>query len=90
MKIIRHKQHQWIEKDGKIDDFGFNVEFCNGPACKSCGYFFCVHCNPDGYDNTECIRYECEKCGCEVREKAENCPRCGNELAKELIEVNVD
>lgn len=28
-------------------------EYHNGPKCKDCGFEFCEHCNPEGFE-TEC------------------------------------
>lgn len=48
------KKHKWI-KDGKdIDIFAFEEGgYHNGPRCSVCGFGFCHHCYPEGY-NTGC------------------------------------
>lgn len=50
-------KHYWIEdEDGSIDTFraeNMPSDFHNGPKCLKCGFEFCHHCNPEGYD-TEC------------------------------------
>jgi hypothetical protein len=46
--------HTW-QKDtfGKPDDFAYDVEAAytahNGPRCTVCGFFFCEHCWPGGW-----------------------------------------
>ena len=49
------KKHKWIkEKGGGIDIFAYEEgEYHNGPKCSVCGFGFCHHCYPEGY-NTSC------------------------------------
>jgi hypothetical protein len=52
-------KHTWqLDKDGDIDDFAYEVEedgrCCNGPKCIICGFCFCHHCNPYGYNDNAC------------------------------------
>jgi hypothetical protein len=47
-------KHRWQKlPDGEINTFADSCGFCNGPRCVECGFSFCEHCNPDGY-NSEC------------------------------------
>ncbi len=48
------KKHKWIKERGEIDIFAYESgEFHNGPRCSVCGFGFCHHCDPKGYD-TKC------------------------------------
>ena len=86
MKVIHHYQentkHDWyLNEDGDIDVWQLDEGFHNGPRCRSCGYTFCEHCNPDGY-NSMCVRdwHECPRCGTEVRSTQKYCSQCGVKL----------
>jgi hypothetical protein len=47
-------KHKWQKtSDGKINTWASYGEYCNGPRCIECGYTFCEHCYPKGYDE-EC------------------------------------
>ena len=49
-------KHKWQKLDnGEINTFSAYATggYCNGPVCVECGFSFCEHCNPKGYD-TEC------------------------------------
>jgi hypothetical protein len=47
-------KHKWQKTtDGKINEWAVSGGYCNGPKCVECGYSFCEHCNPNGY-NSEC------------------------------------
>ncbi len=47
-------KHDWYMDDGEIDTWRYmQGEYHNGPECKRCGFAFCHHCNPEGYD-TKC------------------------------------
>lgn len=48
-------KHTWRKtENGKIDTFASSAEYCNGPVCERCGFSFCEHCNPEGYDDESC------------------------------------
>lgn len=54
--IMKKKKHKWIKEGRIIDIFAaenLGSDYHNGPRCKVCGFEFCHHCNPEGYD-TEC------------------------------------
>ena len=47
-------KHKWQKlSNGNINDFAYSFGYCNGPMCVECGYYFCEHCKPEGYDS-EC------------------------------------
>ena len=62
-KIIHHKKiypyHQWqLDEYGQPDDWAFEYDYHNGYVCIRCGYSFCKHCEPDGFEtakNVPCI-----------------------------------
>lgn len=81
----RHEQHSWEKREnGEIDTFAMSCGYCNGPACKVCGYTFCEHCNPEGYNDTNCVVswHTCPTCGERVYEKQKRC-KCGQVLKQE-------
>lgn len=92
MLIHRHgeyKSHKWYRnKYGEIDMCAFNYDFHNGPICEKCGYGFCVHCEPDGWDKKPCIidEYYCPNCGYRLIESAKFCPECGQAILQERSE----
>lgn len=48
------KRHKWIKEGKGIDIFAYTSgEYHNGPKCSVCGFGFCHHCHPEGYD-TKC------------------------------------
>jgi len=50
------KKHKWIKEGKQIDIFAYEEgEYHNGPKCSVCGFGFCHHCYPEGY-NTSCPR----------------------------------
>lgn len=78
----KHGHHTWIKnEDGKIDDWAVASGFCNGPRCEVCGYSFCEHCNPDGYNDTDCSieYYTCPICGEKGTKEKKYCD-CGQAL----------
>lgn len=36
--------HTWKRYEGEIDIFAYSQDYCNGPVCTACGYYFCHHC----------------------------------------------
>lgn len=48
-------KHKWRKNDYNGDDdvFAYESGYHNGPECETCGFFFCKHCDPDGW-KTEC------------------------------------
>lgn len=47
--------HEWkLDEKGEIDEFATECDNHNGPMCVRCGYGFCKHCNPNGYDVEPC------------------------------------
>ena len=51
-------KHEWIKKgNGEVDDFAASSGFCNGPMCRLCGFSFCQHCEPEGYEDENCPGY---------------------------------
>lgn len=54
----------------------------DGPMCKRCGYSFCVHCDPDGYDREPCVieEYRCPTCSNHVDKTDKHCRYCGQRL----------
>jgi hypothetical protein len=67
--MATHQKHEWLTRyevdpecwdDGPegfygsmVGEFAYSAGFHNGPRCKNCGYSFCQHCKPNGYQ-TEC------------------------------------
>lgn len=42
------------DAEGAVTDrLAYSAGYHNGPRCKVCGYYFCEHCNPEGW-GTEC------------------------------------
>lgn len=81
----RHEQHSYIkDENGEIDEFAFEMGYCNGPICEICGYSFCKHCEPNGYDDKECVvsYHTCPTCGAEVISAGKRC-NCGQVLCWE-------
>lgn len=85
-----YPEHDWRkDKDGNIDEFAMDYGFHNGPACKRCGYSFCMHCKPNGWNEKPCVidYYQCPKCGKHIVKndrKTLYCERCG-----QAVEWNV-
>lgn len=83
----RHEQHSWVRnEDGEIDEFAMEYEYHNGPVCEFCGYFFCIHCTPDGYNDTDCVVswHTCPICEKRVSENDKRC-QCGQMLDWEKV-----
>lgn len=86
-KVVHFHQefpdHDWArDEDGKIDEFAMEYEYHNGPYCNRCGYSFCIHCTPNGWNATRCIvdYNTCPTCGGRVVRSQHFCDRCGQEL----------
>ena len=80
-----YKRHAWERTpDGKIDYFAYSVGFHNGPYCTRCHDSFCVHCNPDGLNDSPCVveKWECPKCHQKLwlHEHHNFCSNCGEKL----------
>lgn len=76
-------EHDWErDEEGKIDEFATVYEYHNGPRCNRCGYSFCIHCTPSGWDATRCIvdYNTCPTCGTRVVRSQYFCDNCGQEL----------
>ena len=75
-----YPEHDWRRnEDGKIDEFAYDGGYHNGPMCKRCYYSFCMHCNPDGWNEEPCIidKYKCPKCGRHIGKGTKFCSDCG-------------
>jgi len=47
------KKHKWVKDSKDIDIFAYiEGEYHNGPKCSVCGFGFCHHCYPGGYDTS--------------------------------------
>jgi hypothetical protein len=53
LEIMMQAQHKWQIRNGEPDIFAYAEGYHNGPKCIVCGYYFCQHCNPNGW-NTSC------------------------------------
>lgn len=94
-KIIHYKHtypsHKWkLNKKGEPDYFAWDYDYHNGYLCQRCGYSFCMHCDPDGFDKEPCIvEYsECSSCGNHIfnYKKIFYCEYCGQKLDGNNIE----
>ena len=80
------KEHDWYrDEDGNIDEFAMEYGYHNGPACKRCGYSFCEHCKPNGWNEEPCIidYYQCPKCRKHIPKYGKNieyCVHCGQKV----------
>lgn len=78
-----YPEHDWeTDEDGKIDEWVMSYEFHNGPMCKRCYHSFCIHCEPNGFNDGPCVidEYKCPKCGCILQEGTKFCSECGQEV----------
>ena len=90
-KVPLHHHEEYPEHDwkrditGKIDEFGAESGYHNGPFCLRCFYSFCIHCDPDGWDKVPCVVDwdECPNCGYHVQDWHNYCPKCGQALSWE-------
>ena len=77
-----YEEHDWClnDYDDEIDtSLGGDIHM--GPMCKRCNYWFCIYCEPDGWDKRPCVvdYSTCPKCG--KRLKISNyCPNCGQKI----------
>ena len=81
-KYIKYGRHKWKkDEDGKIDDWAWEYEFCNGVVCERCGESICVHCNPDydKLDDCEANIYSCPFCDKKVGYRQKYCD-CGQAI----------
>lgn len=75
-----YPEHDWeTDEDGNINEFAMEYEFHNGPSCNRCGYSFCMHCKPNGWNERPCVidYYQCPKCGRRISKGIEFCCDCG-------------
>ena len=75
-----YPEHDWItDEDGKIDEWAMSYEYHNGPVCKRCYHSFCIHCEPNGFNDGPCVidEYKCPKCGCILPKGTKFCSECG-------------
>ena len=78
------KLHKWkVDESGEIDSFGYSDEYHNGPMCEICGYNFCHHCYPDGYNNENCDEHYICECGQHLNGSENFCSKCGKRLSFE-------
>lgn len=81
-----YPEHQWRRKEnGEIDDFAMEFGYHNGPVCERCGYSFCEHCEPDGYDKGPCVidEYRCPNCNHLLSKNDKFCNHCGQAILQE-------
>lgn len=75
-----YPEHDWeTDADGKIDEWAMSYEYHNGPVCKRCYHSFCIHCEPNGFNDGPCVidEYKCPKCGCILPKGTKFCSECG-------------
>lgn len=78
-----YPEHDWgTDEDGDIDEWAWDYEFHNGPTCERCGYSFCIHCKPNGWNDKPCVidYYQCPNCEKRVYKGCKNiiyCDNCG-------------
>ena len=75
-----YPEHDWkTDEDGKIDEWAMSYEFHNGPMCKRCYHSFCIHCEPNGFNDGPCVidEYKCPKCECILQKGTKFCSECG-------------
>ena len=76
-------EHQWRRTaEGKIDEFAMYVDCHSGPVCERCGYSFCEHCEPNGWNEEPCVidEYRCPNCNQEIGRSDKCCKYCGQML----------
>lgn len=78
-----YPDHDWeTDEDGKINEWAMSYGFHNGPSCNRCGYSFCMHCKPNGWNERPCVvdYYQCPKCGRRISKGIKFCCDCGQEV----------
>jgi hypothetical protein len=81
-------EHQWRRTaEGKIDEFAMYFDYHNGPVCERCGYSFCEHCEPNGWDEEPCVidEYRCPTCNENIDRSDKYCKYCGQKIEKGKI-----
>ena len=76
-------EHQWRRTaEGKIDEFAMYVDCHSGPVCERCGYSYCEHCEPNGWDEEPCVidEYRCPTCNENIGRSDKYCKYCGQRL----------
>lgn len=76
-------EHQWRRTaEGKIDEFAMYVDCHSGPVCERCGYSFCEHCEPNGWNEEPCVidEYRCPTCNENIGRSDKYCKKCGQRL----------
>lgn len=76
-------EHQWRRTaEGKIDEFAMCFDYHNGPVCERCGYSFCEHCEPNGWNEEPCVidEYRCPTCNENIGRSDKYCKKCGQRL----------
>ena len=79
----RLSEHQWRRTaEGKIDEFAMCFDYHNGPVCERCGYSFCEHCEPNGWNEEPCVidEYRCPTCNENIGRSDKYCKYCGQRL----------
>lgn len=88
-EIVHHKKvyphHKWrLNENGEPDEWAFEYGYHNGYSCQRCGYCFCMHCDPDGFDKEPCIvEYNtCPYCGENIfnYKNIFYCYKCGGKI----------
>lgn len=76
-----YPKHDWeTDENGNIDEWAMSYEIHNGPACERCGYSFCLHCKPNGWNEEPCVidYYQCPKCSERIYKGGKNIEYCVN------------
>ena len=76
-----YPRHDWkLNEKGEPDDFAWGGGgYHNGGFCMRCHDTFCIHCEPNGFNEGPCIidYYKCPGCGKEILENKLFCDKCG-------------
>lgn len=74
-------KHKWeTDENGKIEEYAWDHEFHNGPACVICGAHPCVYCNPAWEEDENCYEhFVCSICGRHEEVKHPYC-HCGAKM----------
>lgn len=79
--VKKHGKHTWRkDKNGNVDEWAWESEYCNGVVCEVCYASYCVHCTPNYDDFQDCQeRYRiCPTCGATAFTRY--CNECGQKL----------